>query len=89
MVAALAGGKTEQRRDGIYAYPGEAFELAGVPFIVTALKRQKPGDMSDAEAKAEGYESLEAYKSLILRMHKGMQWKNDARVWVHCFQRKV
>jgi len=86
--AALAGDKTEQRRDGIYAYPDEAFELDGVPFIVTALKRQNLGDMSDADAKAEGYESFEAYKSLILKMHKGMQWKDDAKVWVHCFERK-
>lgn len=89
MSAALADSKTEQRRDGIYAYPGEVFELDGVPFIVTDLKRQKLGDMSDADAKAEGYESFEAYKSLILRMHKGMQWQSDAQVWVHCFQRKV
>jgi len=35
--AALAGTKTEQRRDGIYAYPGETFELEGVKFTVTVL----------------------------------------------------
>jgi len=59
-----------------------------VPFIVTALKRQKLGAMSDADAKAEGYESFDAYKALILKMHKGMQWKGDAQVWVHSFKRK-
>jgi len=89
VAAVLAGEKTEQRRDGIYAYPGEEFELDGVAFIVADLKRQDLGSMSDADAQAEGYESLEAYKSLILRMHKGMQWKSDAQVWVHNFQRKV
>ncbi|GAV20418.1 hypothetical protein MMIC_P1383 [Mariprofundus micogutta] len=88
VAASLAGKKTEQRRDGVYAYPNEEFELDGVPFIVTDLKRQNIGDMTDADAQAEGYPSLEMYKSLILKMHKGMEWKDDAQVWVHCFKRK-
>ncbi len=89
VAAALAGDKTEQRRDGVYAYPGETFELDGVPFIVTALKRQSIAEMSDADARAEGFPSLEAYKQLILAMHKGMEWGGDAQVWVHCFERQT
>jgi len=88
IAAALSGQKTEQRRDGVYAYPGEEFELDGVPFIVTDLKRETLGDMGDRGATAEGYESMDAYKSLILMMHKGMEWNDDAKVWVHCFKRK-
>ncbi len=87
--AALAGEKTEQRRDGVYAYPDETFELDGVTFIVTDLKQQRLGDMGDKEAQAEGYPSFEAYKSLILNMHKGMTWQDDALVWVHCFKRQT
>jgi len=87
VAAALAGQKTEQRRDGVYAYPGERFELDGVGFTVTALKRQSLGSMTDADARAEGYPSLEMYKSVIISMHKGMQWNADAQVWVHCFER--
>ncbi|MDQ7004893.1 MAG: ASCH domain-containing protein [Ghiorsea sp.] len=87
--ATLAGRKTEQRRDGVYAYPNEEFELDGVSFIVTDLKRQKLGDITDADAQAEGYPSLEMYKGLILKMHKGMPWDEEALVWVHCFQRKA
>ena len=86
--AALAGQKTEQRRDGVYAYPGETFELDGVSFVLTDLKRETLGDMNDKSAQAEGYPSLDAYKNLILTMHKGMSWENDAPVWVHCFKRK-
>jgi hypothetical protein len=86
--AALAGQKTEQRRDGVYAYPGETFELDGVTFVLTDLKRETLGDMNDKSAQAEGYPSLDAYKNLILTMHKGMSWENDASVWVHCFKRK-
>ncbi len=89
VAATLAGTKTEQRRDGVYAYPNEEFELDGVPFIITALKRQTLGEMSDADAQAEGYPSLEMYKALILKMHKGMEWKGDSQVWVHCFERKT
>jgi len=85
--AALRGDKTEQRRDGVYAYPGETFQLNGILFECTGLVRQRLGDMNDADAKAEGYPGLDAYRDLILRMHKGMQWNEDALVWVHQFAR--
>ena len=85
--AALAGVKTQQRRDGIYAYPGESFELEGIKFTVTAVDRKTLGDMTDADAKAEGYPDLEAYKTLILRMHPGMAWDESHLLWVHHFKK--
>lgn len=85
--AVLAGNKTEQRRDGIYAYPGETFELDGVQFTVTDLERKTLGDMTTIDAQAEGYPSMEAYKTLILRMHAGMQWDESHLVWVHKFEK--
>ncbi len=84
--AALAGEKTEQRRDGVYGYPGENFELQGRTFEVTSLTHDRLGDMKDEDARAEGFESLESYRSLILRMHKGMDWDPDHLVWVHRFK---
>lgn len=87
--ATLAGTKTEQRRDGIYAYPGETFELEGVEFTVTGLDRKTLGDMTDVSAQAEGYPNMEMYKALILRMHAGMQWDESHEVWVHKFARTV
>lgn len=89
VAAALAGQKTQQRRDGVYAYPGETFELEGITFVLTELKRETLGDMDDESAQAEGYPSFDAYKSLILKMHKGMAWQDDAQVWVHCFEIKT
>lgn len=86
VAAARAGQKTQQRRDGVYAYPGETFELEGVRFTVTALERQALGEMTDADAKAEGYPNLQAYRELILNMHPGMQWDDSHWVWVHHFQ---
>jgi len=85
--AALGGEKTQQRRDGVYAWPGEMFELEGVAFEVTGLRRSTLGEMTDADAQAEGYPSLAMYKALILSMHKGMQWDEAAKVWVHSFRR--
>jgi hypothetical protein len=87
VAAVISGAKTQQRRDGLYAYPGETFELEGVTFVVTAVERQRIGDMTDADARAEGYPGLEAYKQFILRMHAGMAWNEDGMVWVHTFRR--
>jgi len=89
VAAAVEGRKTEQRRDGVYGYPDETFELDGVSFIITELKRQSLFEMSDKDAQAEGYPSLEMYKSLILKMHKGMTWNSEDMVWVHSFERRA
>ena len=88
VTAAINGQKTQQRRDGVYAYPGETFELEGTLFIVTALERQSLGEMSDEDARAEGYPNLDAYRELIMKMHPGMVWNNDSLVWVHSFKHK-
>lgn len=88
VAAALNGQKTEQRRDGLYAYPGETFVLEGVEFVVTSVDRERIGDMTDADAQAEGYPSLAMYKDLILKMHANMEWNDDGLVWVHRFKRQ-
>jgi hypothetical protein len=87
VAAAIAGNKTEQRRDGIYAYPGETFMLEDISFTVTDVVRQKLGEMSDADAQAEGYPNLAMYRDLILKMHSGMEWNPESLVWVHSFAR--
>ncbi|MBV1931356.1 MAG: hypothetical protein KUG71_06545 [Porticoccaceae bacterium] len=87
VAAVLEGRKTEQRRDGIYAYPGEIFELEGVAFKISGLIRQRWGDMSDADARAEGYPSIKIYQDLITKMHPGMSWDDDHLVWVHQFEK--
>jgi hypothetical protein len=88
IAAAISGEKTQQRRDGLYAYPGEEFELEGVGFIIVSVERQSLGDMTDADARAEGYPGLEMYKDLILKMHPGMAWNTESLVWTHTFKRK-
>jgi hypothetical protein len=51
--------------------------------------RETLGQMTDADAQAEGYPSLEIHKDLILRMHKGKDWNSGAKVWVHEFVRAL
>ena len=85
--AVLEDRKTQQRRNGVYGYPGEVFELEGTTFRVTALERQTLGDMTEADAVAEGFPGLDAYKDLIMRMHRGMDWDPAMPVWMHAFER--
>ena len=89
VAAVLEGRKSQQRRDGVYGYPGETFELEGISFQITELYRQSWGDMADADALAEGYPSLNMYKDLITKMHPGMSWDDDHLVWVHQFDRLI
>lgn len=86
--AMLAGAKTQQRRAGVYGYPGETFDIDGVPFIMTDLKQKTLGEMTETDWQGEGYESYDAYKNFILRMHPGMTWDNTALAWVHYFKRQ-
>lgn len=48
--ATIAGRKTQQRWNGLYAHPGETFELEGVTFEVTRAEHQRLGDMTAADA---------------------------------------
>jgi hypothetical protein len=89
VAAAKAGIKTQQRRNGVYGWPGEEFELDGMAFVVTDLTRQRLGDMTDEHARAEGYPDIEAYKDIILKMHSGMTWNPDDLAWVHTFAKVV
>lgn len=85
--AALAGQKTQQRRNGVYGYPGETFTLESETFVITALERQSLGEMTTAEAEAEGFHDLQTYKQLIISMHAGMDWNESHLVWVHHFRK--
>lgn len=87
VAAALSGTKTQQRRAGVYGYPGETFELDGVTFVIEELRQEGLGVMTEVEAAKEGYPSLEMYRDLILRMHPGMEWDDEFPVWMHQFKR--
>lgn len=81
----LNNEKTATRRNGVYAYPGEIMVLEGQEFKVDALYTQKLGELTDEDAKTEGYETVEAYKASILALHPKMPWLPTMSVWVHEF----
>jgi len=87
VAASLAGRKIQQRRAGIYGYPGEQFVLEGTAFVITDLRRDVLKNMTEADAKREGYPTLDFYRDLILKMHPGMEWDDNQQVWVHEFKK--
>ncbi|MFD1204796.1 MULTISPECIES: ASCH domain-containing protein [Sporosarcina] len=81
----LNGEKTATRRNGVYAYPGEIMVLEGKEFKVDKLYAQTLGELTDEDAKREGYANLEQYKQSILALHPKMPWIPKMSVWVHEF----
>ncbi|TXL61720.1 ASCH domain-containing protein [Cerasibacillus terrae] len=79
----INGQKTATRRNGIYADIGEVMTLKGKNFKVDAIYPQYLGDVTEEDAKKEGYNNLEEYKQAILGIHPGMRWVPKMRVWVH------
>ena len=75
---ALAGRKHEQRRDGVYGYPGERFTLKGVEFEITGLARQAVSEMRDEDARAEGFADLERYWEFIVSIHSAAMERKGA-----------
>lgn len=81
----IKGEKTATRRNGRYADIGEIMKLDGHAFEVRNVYVQTLGELTNDDAKQEGFESVEAYKSSILSAHPGMPWSPDMKVWVHEF----
>ncbi len=79
----LDGKKTATRRNGIYADIGEIMVLDNQAFKVESIYPQLLGEVTDDDAKKEGYDSLDAYKEAILSIHPGMRWVPKMKVWVH------
>jgi N4-acetylcytidine amidohydrolase len=82
----LAGEKSATRRNGRYADPGEIMTLEGRQFVVERVYSQSLGELTDEDARREGYPTVEEYKQSILAYHPGMPWLPQMRVWVHEFR---
>ncbi|MDW4508703.1 ASCH domain-containing protein [Priestia megaterium] len=82
----LKGRKTATRRNGRYADIGEIMVLGDKKFIVERVYSQSLGELTDENARQEGYDTVEEYKQSILSYHPGMPWLSQMRVWVHEFR---
>lgn len=58
-----------------------------IEFEIVGLRTERGGDITEEDAKREGYPNLAMYRALIERMHQGMEWDQDQPVWVHEFAR--
>ncbi|WP_404450989.1 ASCH domain-containing protein [Virgibacillus necropolis] len=81
----IKGQKTATRRNGRYADVGEIMKLENYQFVVEDIYEQTLGELTDENAKQEGYETVEEYKNSILSSHPGMPWSPKMKVWVHEF----
>jgi hypothetical protein len=52
-----------------------------VDLHITAVYNQKLGDMSEDDAKREGYRSLDAFKKAWVQTHPGGGWDPEQNVW--------
>jgi len=83
----LSGIKTATRRGGRYADPGELWTLQGVQFRVTSVYPQKLGDMNDADARREGFSTVDQYMGYLNGVHPGSGFSPAMGMWVHDFER--
>ncbi len=85
--AVVNGQITQMTRGNPYAAEGDTFAIDGNLFEVTDVTELTLGEMTDADAQAEGSPSLEAYKERMVRVHGGnFEWDDDAEVVRHRFE---
>ncbi|MEH7235090.1 ASCH domain-containing protein [Bacillus sp. JJ1562] len=83
----LEGKKTATRRNGRYADVGEIMTLEGQSYKIDRVYEQSLGELTDEDAKREGFNSVDEYKESILSYHPGMPWLPQMKVWVHEFSK--
>ena len=89
---ALDGEVTQIHRGGSerYAAEGDTFEIEGTTFEVTSVEERTLGDVTDADARREGSESLDAYRERMERVHGGsFEWDDASEVVRYRFERRA
>lgn len=84
---AATGTVTQVHRGQQYAEEGDTFEIEGQAFRLTEVSRRTLGDLTDADARAEGAENLDQYREILRRAHEGFEWNDDSEVVCHRFER--
>ena len=86
----VANGDVTQLTRGAsnrYAESGDTFTVDGRAFEVTGVTRRTLGEFTDADARREGAESLEAYKRRMRRVHpEGFEWDDGDEVVTYEFE---
>jgi hypothetical protein len=84
---ALAGDVTQVHRGRAYADEGDRFAVEGVTFEVVEVTERTLGDLTDADARAEGARDLDHYREILRRAHDDFEWDDESGVVRHRFER--
>jgi hypothetical protein len=84
---ALDGDVTQIHRGQQYADEGDTFTIDGTTFEVVDVEARTLGDLTDADARAEGARDLAQYREILDRAHEEFSWDDEASVVRHRFDR--
>ena len=87
MAQAVDGEVTQIHRGQQYADEGDTFEIDGTQFAVVEVGERTLGEMTDADARAEGARDLDHYREILERAHEHFEWDDDSTVVRHRFER--
>jgi len=85
---ALDGEVTQVHRGRAYADAGDSFTIDGVAFEVVDVEDRTLGDLTDDDARAEGYRDLQQYREVLHRAHDEFEWDDDSEIVRHRFERR-
>lgn len=84
---AVDGDVTQIHRGQAYAEVGDTFEIDGTAFEVVAVEDRTLGDLTDADARAEGARDLDHYREILAHAHDHFEWDDSSEVVCHRFER--
>ena len=84
----IAGKKISVRRNDRYADVGDTIMLKGHLFEVEDVYPQFLKNMNEKNAREEGFESIESYKTALTSIHEGAVWNPEQLVWAHYLKEK-
>ncbi|AHF98374.1 hypothetical protein HALLA_05255 [Halostagnicola larsenii XH-48] len=84
----LEGDITQIHRGQQYADAGDTFTIDGTTFEVAEITDRTLDDLTDEDARSEGFENLEAYRSMLERAHEHFEWDEESDVVRHEFEKR-
>jgi hypothetical protein len=84
---AVEGDVTQIHRGRAYAEAGDRFDVDGTTFEVVAVEERTLGDLTDADARAEGAADVAQYRAILNRAHDEFEWDDSSGVVRHRFER--
>lgn len=82
------GDKISVRRNDRYADIGDELVLNGHLFEITNVYPQFLKNVTDKNAREEGYDCLNSYKEALTSIHETAVWDPEQLVWAHYLKEK-